>query len=173
LKKYAPIWINIHFNHPKEITKEVRHACNMLVDNGFPLGSQTVLLKGINDNWITMKRLMYELVKMRVRPYYMYHCDLAEGTQHFRTTIDTGINIIKHLRGHITGLAVPNYVIDCPGGGGKIPIVPDYCEKMGNDTYMLQNYEGKSFMYKEEPIVSVPIALPELSSVNRLVKSPQ
>lgn len=155
LKKYAPIWINIHFNHPKEITKETRQACELLVDNGFPLGSQTVLLKGINDNPYIMKRLMYELIKMRVRPYYLYHCDLAEGIGHFRTTVETGLGIIRKLRGHISGLAVPNYVIDCPTGGGKIPLMPDYVTKM-DGTYLLSNYKGESYMYKEEPEL-VPI----------------
>ena len=126
LKKYGPIWISLHFNHPREITKRVRQAIEMLADYGIPLGSQTVLLKGINDKPYIMRKLMHELLKIRVRPYYIYQCDPVKGTAHFRTPVATGINIIEKLRGHTSGYAVPTYVVDAPGGGGKIPVSPNY-----------------------------------------------
>jgi lysine 2,3-aminomutase len=147
LKKYAPIWISIHFNHPKEITKRCRFACDMLADSGFPLGSQTVLLKGINDRPYIMKKLMQELLKIRVRPYYIYQCDLVKGTAHFRTPISVGINIIEKLRGHTTGYAVPTYVIDAPGGGGKIPVGPNYLISEAKDRYTFRNYKKKIYTY--------------------------
>jgi lysine 2,3-aminomutase len=149
LKKYHPLWISIHFSHPKEITKEVRKSCGMLVDAGIPLGSQTVLLRGINDRPSTMKRLMHELLKIRVRPYYIYQCDLAMGTEHFRTPIAVGINIIEKLRGHTTGYAVPSFVIDAPGGGGKIPVGPTYLISQDKGKMVLRNYQGKVFEYQE------------------------
>lgn len=149
LKRYSPIWISIHFNHPKEITKRCKIACDMLADNGFVLGSQTVLLKGINDRPYIMKKLMLELLKIRVRPYYIYQCDLARGTSHFRTPVSVGINIIEKLRGHTTGYAVPTYVIDAPGGGGKIPIGPNYLISQARGKYILRNYKGKIYTYLE------------------------
>ncbi len=149
LKKYHPIYISIHFNHPKEITPEAKKACEMLANSGIPLGSQTVLLKGINDNPSTMMKLMHELLKIRVRPYYIYQCDIARGTAHFRTPISTGIKIIRLLRGFTTGYAVPSYVIDAPGGGGKIPINPDYVISRTRKSIILRNYEGKVFAYPE------------------------
>ncbi|MFH1678683.1 MAG: KamA family radical SAM protein [Candidatus Omnitrophota bacterium] len=149
LKKYSPIWISIHFNHPKEITKRCRIACDILADNGFPLGSQTVLLKGINDRLYIMKKLMQELLKIRVRPYYIYQCDPVKGTQHFRTPVAVGINIIEKLRGHTTGYAVPTYVIDGPGGGGKIPVAPNYLLSQAKGKYVLRNYRGKIYTYLE------------------------
>ncbi|MFC1592530.1 KamA family radical SAM protein [Candidatus Omnitrophota bacterium] len=149
LKKYNPIWISMHFNHPKEITKRCRIACEMLADNGFPLGSQTVLLKGINDRPYIMKKLMHELLKIRVRPYYIYQCDPVKGTQHFRTPVAAGINIIEKLRGHTSGYGVPVYVIDGPGGGGKIPISPNYLLSQAKGKYVLRNYRGKIYTYLE------------------------
>ena len=149
LKKYHPLWISIHFSHPKEITKEVRRACAMLAEAGIPLGSQTVLLRGINDRAVVMKRLMHELLKIRVRPYYIYQCDLAMGTEHFRTPIAVGINIIEKLRGHTTGYAVPSFVIDAPGGGGKIPVGPTYLISQDKGKMVLRNYQGKVFEYQE------------------------
>ncbi len=149
LKKYSPIWISIHFNHPKEITRRCRIACDMLADNGFPLGSQTVLLKGINDRPYIMKKLMHELLKIRVRPYYIYQCDPVKGTKHFRTPVAAGINIIEKLRGHTTGYAVPTYVIDGPGGGGKIPVNPNYLLSQTKGKYVLRNYRGKIYTYLE------------------------
>jgi lysine 2,3-aminomutase len=149
LKKYAPIWISIHFNHPKEITKRCKIACDMLSDAGMPLGSQSVLLKGINDRPYIMKRLTHELLKIRVRPYYIYQCDPVRGTQHFRTPVSVGINIMEKLRGHTSGYAVPTYVIDGPGGGGKIPIGPNYILSQAKGKYVLRNYKGKIYTYLE------------------------
>jgi lysine 2,3-aminomutase len=153
LKKYHPLMMSIHFSHPKEITDAVRKACNDLADSGIPLGSQTVLLKGINDKPQIMKRLMHELLKIRVRPYYIYQCDLAMGTEHFRTSIATGIQIIEKLRGHTTGYAVPTFVVDAPGGGGKIPVEPDYVVSREKGKMVLRNYEGKIYEYPEPNVI--------------------
>jgi len=149
LKKYAPIWISIHFNHPKEITKRCKFACDILAENGFPLGSQTVLLKGVNDKPYIMKKLMHELLKIRVRPYYIYQCDPAQGIYHFRTPIAVGINIMEKLRGHTSGYAVPTYVVDAPGGGGKIPVAPNYILSEAKGRYTLRNYKKKIYTYIE------------------------
>jgi lysine 2,3-aminomutase len=153
LKKYHPLLISIHFTHPKEVTDQVRRACSELADGGFPLGSQTVLLKGINDKPYIMKKLLHELLKVRVRPYYIYQCDLAMGTEHFRTSVATGIQIMEKLRGHTTGYAVPTYVVDAPGGGGKIPLQPDYVVSKGRGKIVLRNYEGRVFEYPEPNII--------------------
>jgi len=153
LKKYHPLMISIHFTHPKEITDQVRRACSELADGGIPLGSQTVLLKGINDKPYIMKKLVQELLKIRVRPYYIYQCDLVMGTEHFRTSVATGIQIIEKLRGHTTGYAVPTYVVDAPGGGGKIPLQPDYVVSKGRGKIVLRNYEGRVFEYPEPNII--------------------
>ncbi len=153
LKKYHPLMISIHFTHPKEITEAVRRACSDLADGGIPLGSQTVLLKGINDKPYIMKKLVQELLKIRVRPYYIYQCDLAMGTEHFRTSVATGIQIIEKLRGYTTGYAVPTYVVDAPGGGGKIPLEPVYLVSRGKGKIVLRNYEGKLFEYPEPNII--------------------
>lgn len=149
LKKYHPLWMSIHFSHPKEITKDVKRACGLLSDAGIPLGSQTVLLRGINDKPHIMKKLMHELLKIRVRPYYVYQCDPAVGTGHFRTPVSTGINIIEKLRGHTTGYGVPTFVVDAPGGGGKIPLAPVYLISQADGRVTLRNYEGKIFEYYE------------------------
>ena len=149
MKKYSPIWMSIHFNHPKEITKRCKLACDMLAESGVPLGSQTVLLKGVNDRPYIMKRLVHELLQIRVRPYYIYQCDPVRGTQHFRTPVAVGINIIEKLRGHTSGYAVPTYVIDGPGGGGKIPIGPNYILSQAKGKYVLRNYKGKIYTYLE------------------------
>ena len=153
LKKYHPLMMSIHFTHPKEVTDAVKKACSDLADAGIPLGSQTVLLKGINDRPYIMKKLLHELLKIRVRPYYIYQCDLAVGTEHFRTSVATGIQIIEKLRGHTTGYAIPTYVIDAPGGGGKIPLEPDYLVSRGKGKIVLRNYEGKVFEYPEPNII--------------------
>jgi lysine 2,3-aminomutase len=149
LKKYSPIWMSIHFNHPKEITKRSKIACDMLSDAGIPLGSQSVLLKGINDRPYIMKKLVHELLQIRVRPYYIYQCDPVRGTQHFRTPVAVGINIMEKLRGHTSGYAVPVYVIDGPGGGGKIPVGPNYVLSQAKGKYVLRNYKGKIYTYLE------------------------
>ncbi|MDD5027145.1 MAG: KamA family radical SAM protein [Candidatus Omnitrophica bacterium] len=149
LKKYSPVWVSIHFNHPKEITKRCKIACDMLAEAGIPLGSQSVLLKGINDRPYIMKKLVHELLQIRVRPYYIYQCDPVRGTQHFRTPVATGINIMEKLRGHTSGYAVPTYVIDGPGGGGKIPVGPNYILSQAKGKYVLRNYKGKIYTYLE------------------------
>lgn len=149
LKKYHPIWINTHFNHPKEFTEMSTKALARLADAGIPLGNQSVLLRGINDCPQIMKKLVHELVKNRVRPYYIYQCDLSRGLSHFRTTVSKGIEIIEYLRGHTSGFAVPTYVIDAPGGGGKIPIEPQYLISMGEGKVVVRNYEGGIFVYNE------------------------
>ncbi|TAN63299.1 KamA family radical SAM protein [bacterium] len=153
LKKYHPLYMSIHFSHPKEITPEVTAACGMLADAGIPLGSQTVLLKGINDKPSIMKKLMQELLRIRVRPYYLYQCDLAIGTAHFRTPVAVGMNIIEELRGHTTGYAVPTFVVDAPGGGGKIPVSPTYLISQAKGKVTLRNYENKIFYYTEPATV--------------------
>ena len=149
IRKYHPVWMSIHFTHPDEITPEVSDALQRLADAGIPLGSQTVLLKGINDSVDVMKKLFHELLKNRVKPYYMYQCDPVSGTSHFRTSVSKGIEIIAGLRGYTTGYAIPNYVIDAPGGGGKIPILPEYVQGHENGNLILKNYEGKLFSYPD------------------------
>jgi len=149
LRRYHPLWINIHVNHPREITPEMSRACGMLADAGIPLGSQTVLLAGINDCPNVIKRLVQALVKIRVRPYYMYQCDLSEGIGHFRTPVAKGIEIIEHLRGHTSGFAIPQFVIDAPGGGGKVPIMPQYLISQSDSRVVVRNYEGQMFSYPE------------------------
>lgn len=149
LKKYHPLYMSVHFSHPKEVTPEVIKACAMLSDAGIPLGSQTVLLKGINDRPSVMKKLMQDLLKARVRPYYVYQCDLVMGTGHFRTPVSVGMNIIEELRGHTTGYAVPTFVVDAPGGGGKIPVGPTYLISQAKGRMTFRNYENKIYNYIE------------------------
>jgi lysine 2,3-aminomutase len=148
LRRYR-VWMSIHFTHPAELTPEVARACDLLADGGIPLGSQTVILRGINDNLATMKELMLGLLKNRVRPYYIYQCDPISGSSHFRTPVSTGLEIIEGLRGHITGYAVPQFVIDAPGGGGKIPLLPTYVVGREGDDILLRNYEGQLFRYRD------------------------
>ena len=158
LKKYHPLWMSVHTNHPKELTSEVKQALEMLADSGIPLGNQSVLLKGVNDDISTMKSLVHKLLQCRVRPYYLYQCDLIEGSSHLRTSASKGIEIIEGLRGHTSGYAVPQFVIDAPGGGGKIPINPEYVVEKNSKQLKIRNYEGKSFIYPEpQEIVKNPI----------------
>lgn len=149
LKKHQPLWINTHFNHPREVTASAREALHKLADAGFPLGNQSVLLAGVNDCPRIMRKLVHKLVKNRVRPYYLYQCDLSEGLSHFRTPVSKGIEIIESLIGHTSGFAVPRYVIDAPGGGGKIPVMPNYLISWGTNKVVLRNYEGVICSYKE------------------------
>ncbi len=149
LKKHHPLWINTHFNHPREITESAREALSKLADAGIPLGNQSVLLAGVNDCPRIMRSLVHKLVQNRVRPYYLYQCDLSEGLSHFRTPIGKGIEIIESLIGHTSGFAVPTYVIDAPGGGGKIPIMPNYIVSWSTNKVVLRNYEGVITTYKE------------------------
>ena len=149
LRKYHPLLMSIHFTHPDEITPETAYACNRLADAGIPLGSQTVLLKDINDDVEIFKKLTHSLLKIRVRPYYLYQCDPIPGSAHFRTPVSKGLEIIRGLRGFTSGYAIPHFVIDAPGGGGKIPLLPDYVLEKSKDGYILVNYEGKTFLYPE------------------------
>ena len=149
LKKYHPIWLNTHFNHPNEITAESAAACARLADAGIPLGNQSVLLAGVNDCVHVMKKLVNELVKIRVRPYYIYQCDLSMGLEHFRTPVSKGIEIIEALRGHTSGFCVPTFVVDAPGGGGKTPVMPNYVISQSPHKVILRNYEGVITTYTE------------------------
>lgn len=149
LKKYHPIYCNTHFNHPWEITEESKKACAMLVDSGIPVGNQCVLMKGVNDNADTMKELMKGLLAMRVRPYYIYQADLTKGANHFRTPLKVGMEIMDKLRGHISGLAVPHFVIDAPGGGGKIPMLPEYVISQDENKVVLRNFKYNIYEYPD------------------------
>lgn len=149
LKKFHPLWMNTHFNHPKELTPEARLACARLVDAGIPLGNQTVLLRRVNSTSRIMKELIHSLVMARVRPYYIYQCDLEQGLEHFRTTVETGLEIMESLRGWTTGFSVPTYVLDAPGGGGKIPLSPSYLLTTGESNVMVRNFEGRAFNYPQ------------------------
>lgn len=149
IKKYHPVWVNTHFNHPHEITPESQKAIATLADAGIPLGNQSVLLKGVNDCPNLMKELVHKLVMMRVRPYYIYQCDLSKGIEHFRTPVSRGIEIIELLRGHTSGFAVPTFVVDAPGGGGKIPVAPTYVISQSPEKIILRNYEGVIATYQE------------------------
>jgi lysine 2,3-aminomutase len=158
LKKHSsavPIYVNTHFNHPREITPESKKACGMLVDSGIPVGNQSVLLRGVNDDPLVMRELVQGLVNMRVRPYYIYQADNVKGTNHFKTKIQTGLDIYRAIRGFTSGLCVPAYVIDAPGGGGKIPVLPEYVIERTPEKIVLKNYEGKIFTYNEVNYTSV------------------
>ena len=149
LKKYHPVWVNTHFNHPNEVTAESKRACEMLANAGIPLGNQSVLLRGVNDCVHVMKKLVHELVKMRVRPYYIYQCDLSMGLEHFRTPVSKGIEIIEGLRGHTSGFCIPTFVVDAPGGGGKTPVMPQYVISQAPGKVVLRNFEGVITTYTE------------------------
>jgi len=167
LKKYHPLYFNMHFNHPDEITPEVEKACNMLADTGIPLGSQTVLLKGVNDDTGVMKELMHKLLMIRIRPYYIYQADMALGTDHFRTDVQKGLNLISDLQGHTSGMGVPYFVIDAPGGGGKVRLLPNTVIEHNEKEVIIKNYEGKVFRYpqpvrksakKKVPVTEEPVS---------------
>jgi lysine 2,3-aminomutase len=149
LARYHPVWLNIHVNHPNEITQELAQACDRLTRAGVPLGNQAVLLAGVNDSVHIQRELLHQLVMLRVRPYYLYQCDLVEGAGHFRTTVNKGIEIMEGLRGHTSGYAVPTYVIDAPGGGGKIPVTPNYVVSAAPGKVVLRNFEGFLTTYSE------------------------
>ena len=150
LNKHPNLWMSIHVNHPLECTIELKNACHKLATSGIPLGNQSVLLSGVNDNVEIMKSLIHRLMMMKVRPYYLYQCDLVKGSAHLRADVARGLEIIKNLRGHTTGYAIPQYVIDAPGGGGKIPINPNYLINETWDSYELKNFEGETFFYPKE-----------------------
>jgi len=149
LRKYHPLWINTHFNHPNELTPESAAACTKLADAGIPLGNQSVLLRGVNDQPQIIEQLCRGLVRIRVRPYYLYQCDLVRGVEHFRTSVRAGIEIMEYLRGRISGLAIPTFVVDAPHGGGKIPVLPNYVVSMSPTHTVLRNYEGLLVNYPE------------------------
>jgi lysine 2,3-aminomutase len=149
LKKYHPIFLNTHFNHPREITPQAKEACERLANAGIPVGCQTVLMKGINDDPEIMKELMHKLLMMRVRPYYLYQADLTRGTNHFRTRVEVGLQMIQALRGHTTGFAIPHFVIDAPGGGGKIPLMPEYVTSFTEKEVLMRNFEGREYRYPQ------------------------
>lgn len=149
LKKYHPIYLNMHFNHPKEINAVSAEACARLADAGIPLGNQSVLLAGVNDCPQLLKKLSHEMLKIRVRPYYLYQCDLSRGIEHFRTSVSAGVEAIENLRGHTTGLGVPTFVVDAPGGGGKIPVMPQYLISQSPNRVVLRNFEGGVYTYTE------------------------
>ncbi|HZZ57656.1 MAG TPA: KamA family radical SAM protein [Opitutaceae bacterium] len=150
-RRHGPVWMSIHVNHPRECTAELRDACERLSFAGVPLGNQSVLLRGVNDDAEVMKALVHRLLRMRVRPYYLYQMDLITGGSHFRVDVRKGVEIIRALRGHTTGYAIPQYVIDAPGGGGKVPINPDYVERITEDEIVLRNYEGDLYSYPLRP----------------------
>jgi len=149
LQKFHPLYINLHFNHPAEITAEAALACNRLADAGIPLGCQTVLLKGVNDDPDSMRALMRKLLTIRVKPYYLFHGDPARGTSHFRTSVNRGLNIIRGLQGHTSGLCVPHFAIDLLGGGGKVPLLPDYVTERDGDSLLVTNYRGKCYRHPD------------------------
>jgi len=155
LQKFHPMWLNIHVNHSNEISAELADACDRLTRAGIPLGNQSVLLAGVNDNVHIQRQLVHDLVRIRVRPYYLYQCDLVEGAGHFRTPVSKGIEIMEGLRGHTSGFAVPTYCIDAPGGGGKIPVMPNYMISMSDHKIVLRNFEGFITTY-EEPVDYIP-----------------
>ena len=169
LRKYHPLFVSIHSNHPRELTTEVREALGRLADAGIPLGNQSVLLRNVNDDPAVMKAHVQKLLMCRVKPYYIYQCDLIAGSAHLRTSVRKGLQIMESLRGHTTGYAVPEYVIDAPGGGGKVPVTPDYVLSRNADRVVIRNYEGKIFEYPEAsdgtPLVAAPreIEEPELA----------
>jgi lysine 2,3-aminomutase len=169
LRKYHPLFISIHSNHPRELTTEVREALGRLADAGIPLGNQSVLLRNVNDDPAVMKAHVQKLLMCRVKPYYIYQCDLIAGSAHLRTSVRKGLQIMESLRGHTTGYAVPEYVIDAPGGGGKVPVAPGYVLSRNADRVVIRNYEGKIFEYPEAsdgtPLMSPPreIEEPELA----------
>jgi lysine 2,3-aminomutase len=171
LARHHPLWVNVHFNHPRELSADAARACDKLSRAGIPLNNQAVLLKGVNDDVATIKALCHGLLRMRVRPYYLYQCDPVRGAEHFRTTIAKGLEIIEGLRGHTSGLAIPTYVIDAPGGGGKIPVQPQYLLEYdrAKGRALVRNYQGKVYEYVEPrgapQDVIAPAPLPESAPV--------
>ena len=165
LAKFQPLFLSIHVNHPRELTSEVRDALGMLADHGIVMGNQSVLLKDVNDSVETQKALVHKLLMCRVRPYYLYQCDLITGSSHLRTSVKKGLDIIEGLRGHTSGYAIPQYVIDGPGGGGKIPLNPDYVMEHNRDEVTLRNYEGKTFTYAEPSALPASVATGLLSDL--------
>ncbi len=171
VKKYHPVYMNTHFNHPAELTPETVAALARLADAGIPLGCQTVLLRGVNDDPTVMKELMQKLLKARVRPYYIYMADQVAGGEHFRTTVEKGLEIVKALRGWTSGLAVPHFVIDAPGGVGKVPLLPEYVEEINEDEVIFRNYAGERYVYKQprQPAIAVSACGEEAAAQSDIV----
>jgi lysine 2,3-aminomutase len=165
IKKYHPVYVNVHFNHPDELTPEAQRALGLLADSGAPLGAQTVLLKGVNDEPAIMKELMQKLLRCRVKPYYLYQADVVAGGEHFRTGFEKGLEMIRAIRGWTSGLGVPHYVIDAPGGGGKIPLLPEYVESVTDDEIVLRNYSGEVYRY---PLPRKPVEATSHGCVSRM-----
>ena len=165
LRKYHPLFVSVHSNHPRELTTEVRDALGRLADAGIPLGNQSVLLKHVNDDATVMRALMHKLLICRVKPYYVYQCDLISGSAHLRTSVARGLEIMENLRGHTSGYAVPQYVIDAPGGGGKVPVNPEYVLSRAGGRVVIRNFEGKIFEYPESkdgaPAFAPPVEIEE------------
>ena len=165
LKQFHPLFVSIHSNHPRELTTEVREALGRLADAGIPLGNQSVLLRHVNDSPAVMKAQVQKLLLCRVRPYYIYQCDLIQGSAHLRASVRQGLQIMDSLRGHTSGYAVPTYVIDAPGGGGKVPVSPEYVLSRNNDRVVIRNYEGRIFEYPEaidgSPLFPAPVQIEE------------
>jgi lysine 2,3-aminomutase len=160
LSKYGPIWLNTHFNHYREITPEAAAACDRLLRAGVPVNNQTVLLRGVNDTVEAQTRLCHGLLRIKVRPYYLFQCDEVEGTEHLRTPVEDGLRIVEGMRGHTSGLACPTYVIDLPGGGGKVPLQPDYILEQSGDELLIRNYEGRQFRYRNPKARIAPELVP-------------
>lgn len=161
LRRHRPVWMSLHFTHPAELTRETTEACARLADAGVPLGSQTVLLRGVNDDVATLKALFHGLLARRVKPYYLFQCDAIAGSAHFRTPVARGLEIVRGLRGHTTGYAVPHFVIDLPGGGGKVPLLPEYLAGREGDELVFRNFEGRTFRYHDPEGTWPPVALGE------------
>jgi lysine 2,3-aminomutase len=165
LRQHHPLFVSIHANHPRELTTEVREALERLADAGIPLGNQSVLLRHVNDDLVVMRAMLQKLLICRVKPYYLYQCDLIAGSAHLRASVRQGLEIMEGLRGHTTGYAVPQYVIDAPGGGGKVPINPDYILERSDEQVVIRNFEGKMFAYPEAmdgtPLLSAPAEIEE------------
>ena len=157
LQKYHPLFVSVHVNHPRELTSEVKEGLECLANHGIPLGNQSVLLRGVNDNVETMKALTHKLLMCRVRPYYLYQLDLIQGSSHLQVPVAKGLQIIEGLRGHTTGYSIPQYVIDAPGGGGKVPINPDYIIQRNSERVVIRNFEGKTFEYPEPAVQPDPL----------------
>jgi lysine 2,3-aminomutase len=169
LRKYHPVWINTHFNHPAELTPQAAEACGKLADAGIPLGNQSVLLKGINDDPRIIEELCRGLVRMRVRPYYLFQCDLVRGVEHFRTPLSRGLQIMEYLRGRLSGLAIPSFVVDAPHGGGKIPVLPTYVVSTSPTHTVLRNFEGMLVAYPEPGIDIPPASINSGATVSDLL----
>lgn len=165
LREFHPLFMSVHSNHPRELTTEVRAALGRLADAGIPLGNQSVLLRDVNDDPVVMKALVQKLLMCRVRPYYIYQCDLIAGSAHLRSSVARGLEIMESLRGHTTGYAVPQFVIDAPGGGGKVPVSPEYVVSRDGERVLIRNFEGKVFEYPEAedgtPLVAAPVSIEE------------